>query len=43
MNLLEALEIEVEAATADFVRLRMPIKAQHKQPFGLVHGGINGV
>ena len=43
MNLLEALEIEVEAATADFVRLRMPIKEQHKQPFGLVHGGINGV
>ena len=33
MNLLEALEIEVEAATADFVRLRMPIKAQHNTAF----------
>ncbi len=43
MNLLELLGIEIEEATAAHVRLRMEIGAAHKQPFGIVHGGINGV
>ncbi|WP_430609943.1 PaaI family thioesterase [Enterococcus sp. DIV0876] len=43
MNLLEALGIQIEEATAAQVRLRMNIGPQHKQPFGIVHGGINGV
>ncbi|OTN77365.1 hypothetical protein A5886_002465 [Enterococcus sp. 8G7_MSG3316] len=43
MNLLDTLGIQIEETTAALVRLRMDVGPQHKQPFGILHGGINGV
>ncbi|MHC5249784.1 PaaI family thioesterase [Enterococcus sp. LJL90] len=43
MNLIEQLGIKVITANLDKVILEMPITDQVMQPFGVVHGGINGV
>ncbi|WP_125979908.1 PaaI family thioesterase [Loigolactobacillus iwatensis] len=43
MNLIELLGIETVKQTAEQVVLRLPVTDQLKQPFGLVHGGINAV
>ncbi|ANK62070.1 PaaI family thioesterase [Loigolactobacillus backii] len=43
MNLIEFLGIETVKQTAEQVVLRLPVTDQLKQPFGLVHGGINAV
>lgn len=41
MDLLENWGITVLSKSATEVILSMPITAIHKQPFGLVHGGVN--
>ena len=43
MNLLEELEINQELLSKTEVRLTMPIKPKHLQPYGLLHGGLNAV
>lgn len=43
MNLLEYLEIKTKAKSPEKVILSMTIADCHKQPYGLMHGGINGV
>jgi 1,4-dihydroxy-2-naphthoyl-CoA hydrolase len=43
MNLLDYLGIQTEETKADYVRLSLTITEQHKQPFGILHGGINAV
>lgn len=43
MNLLDYLGIQIEETTADCVRLSLTVSDQHKQPFGILHGGINAV
>ena len=43
MNLLDYLGIQIEETTATQVRLSLVVTDQHKQPFGLLHGGINAV
>lgn len=35
----ETLEIKIVARGNDWLMAEMPVKAQHKQPFGRVHGG----
>jgi uncharacterized protein (TIGR00369 family) len=37
------LELVVDARTDDEVRARMPVTDAHKQPLGLVHGGVFAV
>jgi uncharacterized protein (TIGR00369 family) len=34
------LELVVDARTEDEVRARLPVTDAHKQPLGLVHGGV---
>ncbi|UQS83125.1 PaaI family thioesterase [Bombilactobacillus thymidiniphilus] len=43
MNLIESLHIQTVTKTPEKVVLQMPVTAEVKQPFGLVHGGINAV
>ena len=43
MNALEHLGITVVQASKEEVRLEMTVADFHKQPYGFVHGGINGL
>ena len=43
MNIIEYLNISVDEVSAEKVILTLPITDEHKQPFGLVHGGINAL
>lgn len=40
---VETLEIMLVDIDDDSVVLSMPIKAQHRQPYGLLHGGVSMV
>ena len=39
IGLVEVLEIKIVARGNNWLTAEMPVKAKHKQPFGLVHGG----
>lgn len=43
MNLLEFLQIQTRECSKDKVILSLQVADCHKQPFGLLHGGMNGV
>ena len=43
MNLLEHLDIQIKQTTPEQVELTLVVRDIHKQPFGIMHGGINGV
>lgn len=43
MNLLEHLDIQIEQATPEQVKLSLMVRDIHKQPFGIMHGGMNGI
>ena len=43
MNAIEYLNISVEEMTAEEVILTMPIRDEIKQPYGIVHGGMNAL
>jgi 1,4-dihydroxy-2-naphthoyl-CoA hydrolase len=43
MHLLDYLQIKMQEVRKDRVILTMNVEAFHKQPYGIVHGGINGV
>lgn len=42
-TIMEALDIRVEAFSEDSIILSMPISDATRQPFGLLHGGVNMV
>ncbi len=39
IGLVEVLEIKIVARGNNWLTAEMPVKAKHKQPFGIVHGG----
>jgi len=39
IGLVDVLEIKIVARGNNWLTAEMPVKAQHKQPFGIVHGG----
>ena len=41
MNLLQYLGIKIQTVTVNQVIIRINVTDQLKQPFGIVHGGIN--
>ncbi|MBO0436857.1 PaaI family thioesterase [Vagococcus fluvialis] len=43
MNLIEAYNIKIIKEQQDEVIIEMPVLDIHKQPFGMVHGGVYGV
>lgn len=43
MNLLENFGIQVQSVAADRVVLTVTVTDQLKQPYGIVHGGVNAV
>lgn len=43
MNLLEHLDIQIKQTTPEQVELTLMVRDIHKQPFGIMHGGMNGV
>lgn len=43
MNLLDHLEIKTISAEKEQVILALTIKEEHKQPYGYLHGGMNGI
>ena len=43
MNLLEHLDIQIKQTTPVQVELALMVRDIHKQPFGIMHGGMNGV
>lgn len=43
MNLLEHLDIQIKQTTPEQVELALMVRDIHKQPFGIMHGGMNGV
>ena len=43
MNLLEHLDIQIKQTTPEQVELSLIVREIHKQPFGIMHGGMNGV
>lgn len=43
MNLLELLNIQPQTVTSQQVIITMDVTAAVKQPYGIVHGGINAV
>ena len=43
MNLLEHLDIQIKQTTPEQVELVLMVRDIHKQPFGIMHGGMNGV
>lgn len=43
MNLLEHLDIQIKQTTPEQVELTLVVRDIHKQPFGIMHGGMNGV
>lgn len=43
MHLLDYLNIETTELSKEKVRLTMKLADFHKQPYGLLHGGMNGI
>ena len=43
MNLLEHLNIQINQTSPEQVELALVVRDIHKQPFGIMHGGMNGV
>ena len=43
MNLLEHLNIQIKQTSPEQVELALVVRDIHKQPFGIMHGGMNGV
>lgn len=43
MNLLEHLDIQIKQTSSEQVELSLIVREIHKQPFGIMHGGMNGV
>lgn len=43
VNLLEYLNIQTIEKTSEKVTLSMEVESIHKQPYGIMHGGINAV
>ena len=43
MNLLEHLDIRIKQTTPEQVELTLVVRDIHKQPFGIMHGGMNGI
>ncbi|MBO0422806.1 aromatic compound catabolic protein [Enterococcus plantarum] len=43
MHLLDYLNIETTELSKEKVVLTMDIKEFHKQPYGILHGGMNGI
>ena len=43
MNLLEHLDIQIKQTSQEQVELALVVRDIHKQPFGIMHGGMNGV
>lgn len=43
MHLLDYLNIETTELSKEKVVLTMAIKEFHKQPYGILHGGMNGI
>ena len=43
MNLLEHLDIQIKQTSPEQVELALMVRDIHKQPFGIMHGGMNGV
>ncbi len=43
MNLLEHLDIQIKQTSPEQVELSLIVRDIHKQPFGIMHGGMNGV
>ncbi|CAI3306575.1 PaaI family thioesterase [Enterococcus cecorum] len=43
MHLLEHLDIQIKQTTPEQVELSLIVRDIHKQPFGIMHGGMNGV
>ncbi|WP_240411035.1 PaaI family thioesterase, partial [Limosilactobacillus vaginalis] len=43
MNLLQYLGIKIQTVTANQVIISINVTDQIKQPFGIVHGGINAI
>ncbi len=43
MNLLEHLDIQIKQTAPEQVELSLMVRDIHKQPFGIMHGGMNGV
>ncbi|XBG73400.1 PaaI family thioesterase [Enterococcus cecorum] len=43
MNLLEHLDIQIKQTDPEQVELSLIVREIHKQPFGIMHGGMNGV
>lgn len=43
MNLLEHLDIQIKQTTPEQVELSLIVRDIHKQPFGIMHGGMNGI
>lgn len=43
MNLLEHLNIQIKQISPEQVELALVVRDIHKQPFGIMHGGMNGV
>lgn len=43
MNLLEHLDIQIKQTSPEQVELTLVVRDIHKQPFGIMHGGMNGV
>lgn len=43
MNLSEHLNIQIKQTSPEQVELALVVRDIHKQPFGIMHGGMNGV
>ncbi|MGY3766260.1 hotdog fold thioesterase [Vagococcus vulneris] len=43
MNLIDLLNISVQSQTPEQVIMTMPVTGKHLQPYGVLHGGLNGV
>ena len=43
MNLLEHLDIQIKQTSPEQVELALVVRDIHKQPFGIMHGGMNGI
>lgn len=43
MNLLEHLDIQIKQTSPEQVELALMVRDIHKQPFGIMHGGMNGI
>ena len=43
LNLLENYQIKVVKKSKEEIIIEMPITEIHLQPFGMLHGGVNGI